>query len=293
VDDVAFAYLPTQRRLRTLLVTRGSTNLDTLLRLDRHVDLQVVTPAAYRERADIDVYIFDRFAPAARPSKPSLVFGAPEASWLRVSDGLISKPEITAWSGDHPIMRFVPFFDVSIERAVRIDPGPATVIARSGSSPLIVASDDPRWVMLTFELNSSDFAQQSAFPVFVENVLGWLAQEPLALRSHPGLVEIPLSDAVVRTDDGRTVVAQHHLGKTLVRLPDPGLYTATSGATRVHLAAQLTNPDLSNINQSTLTGADTMGGGAGLHQDLWWYALLGALLLLAVEWFTFHLRITL
>jgi hypothetical protein len=147
--------------------------------------------------------------------------------------------------------------------------------------------------MLTFDLDSSDFQQQPGFPVFIENVLAWFGQEPLALRSHTGLVEIPLADAQVRTDDGRVVVSQQHLGKTLARLPDPGLYTATSGATRIHVAAQLSNPNLSNINQSIFTDTDSVGRGAWLHEELWWYALLGAVALLLVEWVTYHRRITL
>jgi hypothetical protein len=190
-------------------------------------------------------------------------------------------------------MRFVPFYDVSIERAARIDPGTGTVVASSGQSPLIVASENPRWVMLAFDLDSSDFEQQPGFPVFIENVLAWFGQEPLALRSHTGLVEIPLADAQVRTGDGRAVASQSHLGKTLARLPDPGLYTATSGATRLHVAAQLTNPSLSNVNQSIFPGSDTIDRGAWLHEELWWYAILAAVLLLAVEWVTYHRRITL
>ena len=85
--------------------------------------------------------------------------------------GDVQKPEITAWSENHPVMQYVSVHDVAIERASRIDPGDLTVIAASKQTPLIVASDRPKWVMLTFDLDSSDFPFHVGFPVFIENVL--------------------------------------------------------------------------------------------------------------------------
>src|SRR6185436_5388164 len=43
-DDIAYAYLPLKRRTKTLLVTRGNKFLENALKLDRLVDLSVVTP---------------------------------------------------------------------------------------------------------------------------------------------------------------------------------------------------------------------------------------------------------
>jgi hypothetical protein len=117
LDDVAFGYLPIKRKTRTLLVTRGNHFLETLLKLDTYVELAVTDPANYREAANIDAYIFDRFAPPAAPARPALIIGTPAASWLKPSTGEVQKPEITTWSEDHPVMQFVSVHDVSIERA--------------------------------------------------------------------------------------------------------------------------------------------------------------------------------
>ena len=83
--------------------------------------------------------------------------------------------------GRYAFFRSDTVHDISIERAVKIDPANLTVIAASAQAPLIVASEKPRWVMLTFDLASSDFALQTGFPVFVENVLAWLSREQLPL----------------------------------------------------------------------------------------------------------------
>ncbi len=294
IDDAAYAYLPVKRRTRTLLVTRGNRYLETLLKLDNYVDLVTVTPAAYREAADIDAYIFDRFAPPTAPSRPALIIGTPAAPWLRASTGQVQKPEITTWSEDHPIMQFVPVHDLSIERASQIDAANLTVIAASKQTPLIVASEKPRWVMLTFDLDASDFPFHVGFPVFIENVLSWFNREQVALRHSPGIVAVPLAGGQVRTMDGKTVPSQQQLGKTVFQTMDPGLYEITQGDSRLHVAVNLANPKLSNVNASVFQDINAAAGPRyWLRRELWFYMLLAALILIAAEWFTFHRRITL
>jgi len=294
LDDVAFAYLPIKRKTRTLLVTRGNNNLETLLKLDNYVELLKIDPSNYRESSNIDAYIFDRFAPSTPPSRPALIFGAPNAGWLRTSNGIVQKPEITTWSEDHPIMQFVSVHDVSIERAAQIDATNLTVVAASKQTPLILVSEKPRWVMLTFDLDSSDFAFHVGFPVFIENVLAWFSREQLALRRSPGVVEVPLANAQVRTIDGKTVPASQQLGKTIFEAAEPGLYVATQGENRVHVAVNLANRSFSDVNQSVFKDDRAAAGQRyWLRRELWFYMLLGAVVLIGVEWFTYHRRITL
>jgi hypothetical protein len=294
LDDVAFAYLPVKRRTRTMLVTKGNRFLETALKLNNYVDLVVTDPANFREATNIDAYIFDRFAPAALPSRPALVIGAPPAPWLKASLGEVQKPDITSWSENHPVMQYVSVHDVAIERASRIDPGDLTVIAASKQTPLIVASDKPRWVMLTFDLESSDFPFHVGFPVFLENVLSWFSREQLALKRSPGLVDVPLANAQIRTIDGKMIPSDQQLGKTVFQANDPGLYAATQGDDRIHVAVNLANPAFSDINRSVFkTDARAAEQHYWLRRELWFYMLLAAVALISVEWFTYHRRITL
>jgi hypothetical protein len=294
LDDIAFAYLPMKRQTRTMLVTKGNRYLETALKLDKYVDLTVVDPANYRESPNIDAYIFDRFAPVAAPSHPALIFGTPSASWLRPAAAFVEKPEIVTWSENHPIMQHVPLHDVAIERASRIDAENLTVVAASKQTPLIVVSDKPKWVMLTFDLQSSDFAYHVGFPVFIENVLAWFNRDQLALNRAPGPIEIPVANAQVLTIDGKAVESEQQLGKTVFTANEPGLYSGTQGDTRVHVAVNLSNPAFSDVNRSVFK---TGGGGAAQHywlrRELWFYMLMAALVLISVEWFTYHRRVTL
>ena len=294
LDDVAFAYLPVKRKTRTLLVTRGNHFLQTLLQLDNYVELAVTDPANYRESPNIDAYIFDRFAPASAPARPALIIGTPSAPWLRPSSGEVQKPEIATWSESHPVMQFVSVHDVMIERASRIDAGNLTVIAASKQTPLIVASERPKWVMLTFELDSSDFPFHVGFPIFIENVLAWFSREQLALKRSPGIVDVPLANAQIKTIDGNIIPSDQQLGKTVFETSEPGLYAGTQGDQRVHVAVNLANPTFSDVNRSVFkTDRAAATQRYWLRRELWFYLLIAAAALIAVEWLTYHRRITL
>lgn len=295
VDDVAYAYLPVRRKSRALLVTSGNIYLEQLLKLDTHVSLTTVSPAAYKESQDIDVYIFDRYAPAKPPTKPALVVGTFDVPWLVPAGGQLRKPSITKWDANHPVMQYVPVHDISIERATKVSTREGVnVLAASGEDPLILVSERPqRWVLLAFDLSGSDFALQVGFPVFVDNVLAWFGRERLAVRAEPGSLEVPIQDANVRALDGSNMQTRPHLDRTVFEAVEPGLYAAERGDRRMHFAVNLANRDLSNVNATTIDRTSTgTAAASGLGQELWFYMLIAAALLIGIEWFTYHRRIT-
>jgi hypothetical protein len=294
LDDAAFAYLPVKRKTRTLLVTTGNSYLETLLKLDTYVDLSVTPPTSYREMPDVDAYVFDRFAPPVAPSKPALIIGAPEAGWLRGSQGVVQKPAITSWLEDHPLMQFVSVHDLSIERAAKIDAAGLTVVATSNQTPLIVASEKPKWVMLTFDLASSDFPFHAGFPIFIENTLAWFNRESLALQRSPGDIRIPLNDAEIKGMDGNLIPSRQELEQTSFQALEPGLFMATAGDVSIPVAVNLSNRTFSGVNRPAFEDSGiALASGTFLRRELWFYMILAAIVLIAVEWFTYHRRITL
>jgi hypothetical protein len=197
---------------------------------------------------------------------------------------------------DHPVLRHVSLYDVSIESAAKIDASNLIVLASSGSGiPLIVASERPRWIMTTFSLQASDFPYHAGFPIFLDNAIAWFGRERLALRRSPGIVDVPLAGAEVRTLDGRTLPSQESLGNTVFEVSDPGLYVATKGDVRQYVAVNLTSRDTSNINKSEVRETETRLASATpfLRRELWFYMLCAAVLLIGAEWLTYHRRITL
>jgi Aerotolerance regulator N-terminal len=295
-DDTAYAYLPVKRRTKTLLVTRGNKFLENALKLDRLVELSVIDPKAFDGGREFDALVFDRFVPSEQPSRPALIVGAPTAPWLRKADGYVAHPRFETWTEDHPVMRHVSLYDVSVESSARIDTTNLSVLAASASAaPLIVASEQPRWLQLTFDLQASDFAYHAGFPIFLDNAIAWFGRERLALRRDPGTVEVPLSSAEVRTIDGRALPVQQSVGGTVFEATEPGLYVATSGDVRQYVAVNFANRDFTNINNSRVRpgGTTQTAGIPFLRHELWFYMLCAALLLIGLEWFTYHRRITL
>jgi hypothetical protein len=148
--------------------------------------------------------------------------------------------------------------------------------------------------MLTFDLESSDFPFHVGFPVFIENVLVWFSREQLALKRSPGIVDVPLPNAQIRTIDGNIVASDQQLGNTVFEASQPGLYSATQGDERVHLTVNLANPAFSDVNRSVFkTDRAAATQRYWLRRELWFYMLAAAVVLISIEWFTYHRRITL
>jgi Aerotolerance regulator N-terminal len=294
-DDIAYAYLPVKRKTKTLLVTAGNKFLENALKLDRLVELSVAAPGGYKDGKDFDALVFDRFVPQEAPSRPALVIGAQRAPWLRDPTGFVAHPRFETWMENHPVMQHVSLYDVSVENAARMDTANLSVLAASAAgTPMIVASESPRWIQLTFDLQASDFPYHAGFPIFLDNAIAWFGRERLALRRAPGIVEIPLSKAEVRTIDGRSMTTQEGVTGTVFEAEEPGLYVASSGDIRQYVAVNFSNREFSDINNSHVkedSSAQTAGISFFRH-ELWFYMLCAALLLIGAEWFTYHRRIT-
>jgi hypothetical protein len=298
LDDVAFAYLPIDRTAKTLLVTEGSPYLEALLRLDPLVDLTIIKPRQYRPDPSFDAYIFDGFAPLNPPPRPTLFVGEiPNTGWLPQSKGTLSKPRFATWNEDHPVMRYVSLHDVALERAARFENADMQVLAETADhTPLILASGEqqrPRWVLMAFSLKNSDFPLHSGFPLFVDNALGWLSREALALRRQPGMVSVPLAQAEVKALNGDRMTSYSRGNTTMFEASEPGLYIATHEDTRQYVAVNLANPQYSNLNRTvSLKDVPAAATAGWLGQELWFYMIGIAALLLAIEWFTYHRGIT-
>ena len=299
LDDVAFGYLPVARQTKTLLVTKGSPYLETLLKLDSLVDLTTIKPEQYQPDPSFDAYVFDAFAPLNPPARPSLLIGeVATVSWLPRPAGTVQKPKFGSWMENHPVMRYVSLHDVVLQRAIRLDASNLTVLAESeDQAPLILASDMtgmPRWILLSFALGNTDFPIHSGFPIFIDNALAWLSREPLALRRQPGAVTVPIEAAEIRSLNGAIVESHPREDGTIFHADEPGLYIATHENVRQYIAVNLGNSQYSNVNggvsRKDLPETSTAGW---LQKEIWFYMIAIAAALLTLEWITYHRGVTL
>jgi hypothetical protein len=110
----------------------------------------------------------------------------------------------------------------------------------------------------------------------------------------PGMVDIPIAGAQIRTIDGQTIPSRDSLNGTVFEAPDPGLYVASRGDVSQYVAVNFANRQYSDINSSHVRdNKSTPASPPLLRRELWYYMLIAAMLLIGAEWFTYHRRITL
>jgi len=300
-DDNAYAWLPLRRVLRINLVSDGNPWLEKALRSQPRVLLTVMPPARYADRRDADAWIFDRYTPRTPPVAPALLFHPGKADWLPPQSGELVNPVVTAWDTAHPVFENISLGDLYIDRAqktqARGGAADTVLIAAGGNAPLAWASGQgTRRVSLGFALEQSNFALHAAFPVFLNNVLNWMTAEPTLLKAGVGVLELPLEGARVIGADGGEIEARPIPGGSLVEMAQPGFYTAVTAHERLRIAVNVLDRRTTEVNRSGMQPAaapeaKTVAQVASV--DPWLVLLLGAVLLLAFEWWSWNRRLTL
>jgi hypothetical protein len=165
-------------------------------------------------------------------------------------------------------------------------------------------------VAFGFALEGTDLTLRVAFPLLLVNALDWFAGDSAEMLTtyvtgQPQRVALDgatnLREVVVRDPDGVSAPAPVVDGVATFYAGRVGFYRielAGAGAPARELAANLASPSESRIAPSP---ALTLGGqplqrpasfAVTRSRTLWAYLVLAALLLLVIEWVTYHRRIT-
>jgi Ca-activated chloride channel homolog len=330
LDDQAFALLPARKKQKILLVTIDNLFLEGALLVYDNIDERKVTPAEYERNPAIadgfDVVIFDDYTPKLVPPPPaSLLYFHPTGpdSPIAIAREIVA-PHITEIDEGHPVMRWVSMSDVYTDKTLVFAPD-----ARKGESTLAFAVRDPviaakrdgkrKILALGFSLPSTgrdsatDLPLRVAFPMLLVNTLDWFAgdQTDLLTTYATGSRErVPLDGVVgatqaeVKGPDGTLTQTPVIDGLATFYASKVGYYDVAAkgvaGATiaQIELAANLASPGESDIAPST----ELLLGGKKLEEPeafaisrsrkLWTYLILLAMALIAMEWITYHRRIT-
>ncbi|MFO0629151.1 MAG: VWA domain-containing protein [Polyangiales bacterium] len=317
-DDHAWATLPPRRRARVLSVSRGNRYLEAALLLDEYLDVTECAPeeAPARLRAGrFDVAVLDGVSlplPAGthgiwlRPQGPDAPLAHDEGFAMAPPGSAIAFDEIQR---RHPVMRFTSDLEEAhVGRIVRYRPTPAdAVLGRSAVGPLLIAGErgGQRFVLLSFDPRESDVPLLISWPVILLNSIDWFAgEDPAYLSSFrtgtAWRVPVPagVQRATVETPSGRRVTVPVHEGRAVFFGTEAGLHRVHAGDAHTLIAANLFEPAESRCGHTatlTLGGAQLRAptpGRAGVRRELWIYLLAGALAILAVEWVTWHRRVT-
>jgi Mg-chelatase subunit ChlD len=310
-DDRAFATLPPRRRTRVLTVSEGNRYLEAALLLDEYLDVDERTPKTYRGAEGHDVVIFDRFVPEVMPDAAALFVGPGESSSsvLRVT-GQVERPFFEQIEREHPLVRLCKLSDVNAARAARIalESEDHVVAASRERVPLIVEgkrSGHP-FVALAIDVRVSDLPLRTAWPLFLLSAIDRLSGDTEASLSGSeagDVVRVMLPNGVksaeIVSQQGVREQAHALAGSVRIVRERAGLYTVHAGAVSEKLAVNVPSalegklaPEpyvLSQAEKQVPQAAPSLF----LGERLWPFLLTLALLLLAVEWLTFHRRWTL
>jgi hypothetical protein len=335
LDDRAFAVVPEPLPLRVLAV--GGRNLyleGALLGLAPTVQVKHVAPGAIestRSRwTSYDAVIFDGVTPNPAPERGRFLYLDPHGPGNPWPDhGTIADPIVTDIVAGHPLIRQLSLMDLNIAVARRLTRGKDDVaIVSAPDAPLLMVSAHPALnrIALAFDPRRSDLPLRSAFPLFLANALGWLAdQSTIEALSWPTgrTVRIDVAprgraagesprarDISVVSPDGSIGSAPLIAGGLTLVLNRVGFFSAigANGQVIARVAANLASPEESDLAPGAMPGftqrraggrdgggpsaGDANVGGPAQRREAWSIALLVALALCAGEWLSFHRRLT-
>jgi hypothetical protein len=318
IDDHAYALLPERRRSRVLVVTEGNTYLEAALLLGEYLDVTDVSPAGYAraiDRGGWDSVIFDRVAPTEPPKVNALYLDpAGPGSPVSVSKEL-SAPTFDKIDRTHPVVRFTALDDVNVSAGHALVPESGDRVvgaADGGASPILVAGTRGgfKFVALGFDVRKSDLPLRPAWPLFVLDCLDWFANEdsrylssyrtgeiwrvPVDATTKQAMLALPDGTAQgVAVHDAHAVLLGEHAGfYSLTTTSDASITTSTSFAANLLDASESAITPRTSLVVDGRPAAQPVGFHLGAQRDLWVSLLVAVVLLTAIEWATYHRRIT-
>jgi len=278
-----------------------------------------------------DAVVFDDHTPAVLPPPPiHLLFFHPTGpNSPFASRGVVPRPHITETDENHPVMRWVQLSDVNFDASEIFVPDKGkgeTALAYFVRDPIAIARRESGRKVLAFgfSLAGTDLTLRVAFPLLLVNTLDWFAGDDADLvttyttgqRFHiplDGLVgvrEVTVVDPGGKKTGAPVMEGQATFYGTRVGIhqivayaPDDPAPPAGQADKRTPIASFELAANLGSTAESNITPAPELAlGGKPLtppaafavtaRRELWIYLVLAVLALLAIEWVTYHRRIT-
>lgn len=322
IDDEAFAIVRSTRLRKVVVVVpqdateRAAPIQAALLSMARVIsnESRLTTTEAYpsltdeERKADVTIVV-DRVPDGLPPQGNLILIATPVPDFLpAVERGVDIEPLVWDWDRNHVLNRYLNFRDLPIPpaRVIELEEGEALVESYEGA--LIAAFDlsDRRVVYVAFDMFAELFPFRLAFPLLVRNAISWFeVEEDILIQEHysPGDVIQPVRRVGVRKVLAQFMRDGQAVSRTLdVRdgrfyfdeTDEPGAYVLRVAGVPHPTSVNLFDPAESRIAPDVVAD-DALTAEQGRHllnRDLWTYLALFGLLLWALEWFTFHRRLT-
>lgn len=310
-DDRAYARLPERRRARVQAVTPGNLYLSAALLLDEYLEVVEVTPEAYPAEGRFDVTVFDSWVPPAPPDSHAIYIHPVPSEGVEGPfeiTGTVARPFFDRIQHEHPIVRFTALRDVNMAEGLSVTLAEGDrVIAGDEGAPLLVTGtrSGKRVVALLFDVRRSDLPLRVAWPLLLLNSIDFFVQEDAGYLSSyetgdtwhvpvpagaesATLIEPGGSERTVPVVDGRAVATGRRAGFYTLRAGDQeDVFAANLGPSREAIVAPAEHLEIAGARAEP-----PEIGAPGARTELWMLLVLGALLVISLEWFTYHRRVT-
>ncbi len=305
--------------------------LDEYLDVTTATPLEYATKHAAKS-ASFDAIVFDEATPAEMPKTNALYLDPRGPGSPFKVEGEIKQPGFDKIDRKHPIVRFTALDQVNIARGHKLKPEPGDkVIGASEEGAILVAGNrgGNKMVAMGFDVRESDLALRVAWPVLLLNIINYFTDEdssylssfrtgdvwriPVGQGSTQATLMIPGGTSEpVPVHEGRAVYLGQRSGFYELDLSQAGAQAGagapspkpkdptdmTQAGTTVRFAANLLDDVESKIAPAEKLVVDGKEAGSvsafhvGVRREIWIYLLLIAIGITALEWITYHRRIT-
>ncbi|MCB9456356.1 MAG: VWA domain-containing protein [Anaerolineaceae bacterium] len=314
-DNTAWTVSSEVGTRRVLVMSPGNLFLSQVMRSLPAIEAFAGNITSGLPSGNFDLYLLDGWLPDGDlPEGDILIINPPRSTDLFTVGTKHEMRSTPVVASNDPRMAFVDFSGVNILGYVPVSETPwADTLISVDNEPLLLAGEvDGRQVaILTFDLHESDLPLQIAWPVLMANLLDWFTPrsaisapnglsvgESLAIRPpfEATAVRVTLPDGSQRDlliDRDVIVFGETHL---------PGLYTVDilqgdtlleSAPFTVNLFA-LNESDITPRSEIRLSGATIAATGREEvgQREIWPWVVLAALLVLLIEWYVYHQRLS-
>jgi Ca-activated chloride channel homolog len=311
VDNTAYAALPTGQSLRVLLVGEDDPFLEGALKADPSLAVEILKPDMWRPDmgADFDAIVFDNWLPKDATfdtlGRGSFFFFG--RTPLDVAGGVTRTASLEAGAAN-PLLWNVEIDGIQLARAGKLAiPNDGrwriSIPVQSAGEPMVVTMEGPqgfRTVAAAFSVRDSNFPLRVGFPLFVSNVVHFLAGRSLETESgwKAGQTFLPAEGERISRkpllQEGATGGDKiPQLSEAPLKFERNGLYEVRGPFRSRWLAVNTADAAESDLRAAEGTGGKISGLSRswGALQPWRWLAL-AAVALLVAEWFLHHHRIT-
>ncbi|MBT6272561.1 MAG: VWA domain-containing protein, partial [Chromatiales bacterium] len=311
-DNFAYAVLQPGHTRLVALFSKGNFYLEGVLAalpntLVTRID--ALDPDAFAQHAQWnDLVVVDGMDAPTLTQGNYLLVNAHSDSLPVMARGVVLNQSVSG-QGASALIRDIDFQGVTVDRARKVEL-PSTFRGQplfwSDETPLGfgLLNEEYQVVWLGFDPGQSNLPLKAAYPLFVSNVVEWLAPIPSTLaptqimagESYLARVSTHLQSVVVQKPSGVTLEVPAKNGDATIRTTSrSGIYSVSANGEKAYFAVNQTNAGESRLTpravmRSSAAEAPLLAEESQRGTPLWPYLVLAALAVLIVEWLAFGAR---